>query len=174
MTVAERPGGVTVRDNPLTLLGMPLQVGDTAPAFTLVANDLSTVSLADSAGKIRLISVVPSLDTGICDQQTRRFNEEAANFGDDVVILTVSAEHPFNQRRWCGAAGIDRIQVISDHQDMSFGLAYGTYIKEWRLEQRAIFVIDRDDKITYIEYCPQIGMFPDFEAALAAVRELLA
>lgn len=169
----ETPGGVTLNGNPLTTIGERLSVGDKAPDFKLVANDLSTVTLADSAGKVRLISVVPSLDTGICDAQTRRFNEEAANFGDDVVVLTVSAEHPFNQKRWCGAAGIDRVQVISDHMDMNFGDAYGTHVKELRLEQRSIFVVDKDDTIRYVEYVPEIAQHPDYDAAIAALNELL-
>ncbi len=170
----ETPGGVTLKGNPLTTIGERLSVGDKAPDFKLVANDLSTVTLADSAGKVRLISVVPSLDTGICDAQTRRFNEEAANFGDDVVVLTVSAEHPFNQKRWCGAAGIDRVQVISDHMDMNFGDAYGTHVKELRLEQRSIFVVDKDDTIRYVEYVPEIAQHPDYDAAIAALKAVLA
>lgn len=164
----ERTGVLTIHDNPLTLIGQPVSVGDTAPNFTLTANDMSAVTLADSAGKVRLISVVPSLDTGICDAQTRRFNEEAAKMGDGVVIMTVSAEHPFNQKRWCGAAGIDKVQVLSDHQAMDFGTKYGTYIKEWRLEQRAIIVVDANDTVTYTEYIPEVAQHPDYDAALTA------
>ncbi len=171
MTI-ETPGGVTLKGNPLTIIGTKRSVGEKAPDFKLVANDLSTVTLADSAGKVRLISVVPSLDTGICDAQTRRFNEEAAKFGDNVVFYTVSAEHPFNQKRWCGAAGIDRVQVVSDHMDMNFGTAYGTYIKELRLEQRSIFIIDADDTIRYVEYVPEVAQHPDYEAALSALKEV--
>ena len=167
----ERPGGVTIKGNPLTLLGTPVAVGDTAPDFTVSAADFSPVSLSDSAGKVRLISVIPSLDTGICDAQTRRFNEEAASFGDNIVAMTISAEHPFNQKRWCGAAGVEDMQVLSDHQEMNFGKAYGTYIKEWRLEQRSIFVIDANDKVVYTEYIPEIAQFPDYDAALAALKE---
>jgi thiol peroxidase len=171
---SERHGAVTLKGNPLTVIGEPLKVGDKAPDFVLTANDLSKVTLADSKGKVRLISVVPSLDTGICDAQTRRFNEEAAKLGDGVVVLTVSAEHPFNQKRWCGAAGIDRVQVLSDHMDMNFGTAYGTYIKELRLEQRSIFVVDANDTITYIEYVPEVAQHPNYEAAITAVKEALA
>jgi len=138
----------------------------------LLANDLSEVTLADSAGKVRLISVVPSLDTDICDAQTRRFNEEAVSFGDEVVVLTVSADLPFAQKRWCGAAGVDRVQTLSDHRDMNFGNAYGTHVKELRLEQRAIFVVDRDDTIRYVEYVPEIAQHPNYEAALTAVRQV--
>jgi len=170
----ERFGAVTRKGNPLTVLGAPLTVGDKAPTFELVANDLSKVSSEQFAGKVRLISVVPSLETGICDQQTRRFNEEAANFGDDVVILAVSAEHPWNQRRWCGASGVEQVQVLSDHLEMNFGTAFGTYIKELRLNQRSVFVIDRDDTVTYVEYVPEIAQFPDFDSALAALRAAVA
>lgn len=169
--ITERFGAVASRGNPLTVMGDALKVGDKAPDFTLVANDSSKVTLKDSAGKVRLISVVPSLDTGICDQQTRRFNEEAANLGDDVVILTVSADLPTAQKRWCGAAGVDKVQLLSDHLDMNFGDAYGTHIKEIRLEQRSIFVVNADDEITYVEYVPIIAQHPDYDAALAAVRE---
>lgn len=170
MTV-ERFGDVTLRGTPQTVLGSPLKTGVKAPDFTLVANDLSLVTLADTAGKVRLISVVPSLDTGICDAQTRRFNQEAAHLGDDVAILTVSVDLPFAQRRWCGAAGIDQVQTLSDHRDMNFGNAYGTHVKEMRWEQRSIFVIDANDMVTYVEYVPEIAQHPNYEAALEAVRE---
>ncbi len=168
----ERFGAVTTKGAPLTVLGDPLKVGDRAPDFTLQADDMSERSLKDFAGKIKLISVVPSLDTGICDAQTRRFNQEAVGLGQDVVVITVSAEHPFNQRRWCAAAGVDRVVVLSDHFDLGFGDRYGTHIKEWRLEQRSIFVVDRNDIVRYIEYVPEISQHPDYEAALAAVRAL--
>jgi thiol peroxidase len=168
---AERFGAVTSRGKPLTVRGDVLKEGDKAPEFTLVANDGSKVSLADSAGKTRLISVVPSLDTGICDAQTRRFNEEAAGFGEDIVVLTVSADLPTAQRRWCAAAGIDQVQLLSDHLDMNFGDAYGTHVKEIRLEQRSIFVVDANDRVTYIEYVPEIGQHPNYDAALAALRK---
>jgi thiol peroxidase len=173
MTMNERAGELTTKGKPLTLLGDTRAVGDKAPDVTLRAADQSSVMLSDYDGKVRLISVVPSLDTGICDAQTRRFNEEAAVLGDDVVILTVSGEHPFNQRRWCGAAGVDKVIVLSDHYDMAFGNAYGTHIKEWRLNQRSIFVVDRDGTIVYREYVPEIAQFPDYDSALAAVRCLI-
>ncbi|MDM8529476.1 thiol peroxidase [Anaerolineales bacterium HSG24] len=173
MTI-ERTGELTIHGNPLTVLGNKLKVGDKAPDFTLIANDMSKVSLADSAGKVRLISVVPSLDTGICDAQTRRFNEEAANFGDNVVIYTVSVDLPPAQKRWCGAAGIEKVQTLSDHYDMNFGNAYGTHIKELRFEQRSIFIIDADDTIRYVEYLPKIVVHPDYEAALEALKGLVS
>ena len=167
----ERHGAVTIKGNALTVIGEPISVGDAAPDVTLTDNGLKPVKISDSNGKVRLISVVPSLDTGICDAQTRRMNEEAAGLGDDVVILTVSAEHPFNQKRWCGDAGVEAVQVLSDHQTMAFGEAYGLWIKEWRLDQRAMFVLDRDGKVTYTEYVPEIAQFPDYDSALAAVKD---
>ncbi len=168
--MTERFGAVTFKGKPMTVLGNPIKVGDKAPDFQLTANDLSTVTMADYAGKVRLISVVPSLDTGICDAQTRRFNEEAANLGENVVILTVSADIPFAQKRWCGAAGVDQVQTLSDHMDMNFGDAYGTHVKELRLEQRSIFVVDADGVLTYVEYVPEIAQHPAYDAALTAVR----
>lgn len=169
--MSKRHGAVTFLGNPLTVMGDALNVGDTAPEFKLVGNDMQPVQLADSAGKTRLISVVPSLDTGICDSQTRRLNEEATNLGDKVVVLTVSADLPFAQKRWCGAAGVERVQTLSDHMDMNFGNAYGTHVAELRVDQRAIFVVDKDDKIRYVEYVPEIAQHPNYEAALAAVEE---
>ena len=169
----ERHGAVTIKGNALTVIGEPVGVGDMAPDVTLTDNGLQPVKISDSQGKVRLISVVPSLDTGICDAQTRRMNEEAANLGDDVVILTVSAEHPFNQKRWCGDAGVEAVKVLSDHQDMAFGKAFGLYIKEWRLNQRAMFVLDRDGQVTYTEYIPEIAQFPDYDGALNAVKAAL-
>lgn len=166
----ERVGAVILRDKQLTVLGDQLEVGQAAPEFTLTANDWSEVTLADSAGKVRLISVVPSLETSVCDMQTRRFNEEAAGLSEDVVVLTVSADLPYTQRRWCGAAGVERVQTLSDHHDMNFGNAYGTHIKEMRLEQRSVFVVDRDGRVVYVQYLEQFGQQPDYDAALAAVR----
>ncbi|MCB8926180.1 MAG: thiol peroxidase [Ardenticatenaceae bacterium] len=168
----DRFGAVTLKGTPQTVRGNQLKVGDKAPNFTLDANDFTPVTLDDSAGKIRLISVVPSLYTGICDAQTRRFNEEAASLGDDVVILTVSVDFPPSQRQWCGAAGVDKVQTLSDHKDMNFGDAYGTHIVENRWEQRSIFVVDSDDVVRYVEYVPEIAQHPDYEAALTAVRDI--
>ncbi len=173
MTV-ERIGEYTSHGKPLTVLGKRLKVGDKAPDFTVVANDLSPVTLADSAGKVRLIAAVPSLDTGVCDAETRRFNEEAAGLGDDVVVLTISADLPFAQRRWCGAAGVERVQLLSDHRSMSFADAYGTHVKELRLQQRSVFVVDADDRISYVEYLPELTQHPDYEAALAAAKAAVA
>jgi thiol peroxidase len=169
----ERTGIVTFQGAPLTLLGTELKVGDQAPPFTLVDNDLQPVSLADSAGKVRLITVVPSLDTPVCDTMTRRFNQEAALLPDDVVTFTVSVDLPFAQKRWCGNAGIERVKTLSDYQDRSFGIAYGLLIKEIKLLARAALVIDRQGKIAYKELVGEIVDEPDYQAALAAVKKLL-
>jgi thiol peroxidase len=170
--IMERPGDVTFQGNPLTAIGPKLSVGDKAPDFQLLANDLSVVSLAGSAGKNRLISVVPSLDTPVCDMQTRKFNEQIDVLGDSVAGFTVSADLPFAQARWCGAAGIKRMQTLSDHRDMSFGNAYGTHIKELRLESRAVFVLDGSGIIHHVEYLKEITQQPDYDAALAVIRRL--
>ncbi|HOV76189.1 MAG TPA: thiol peroxidase [Candidatus Hydrogenedentes bacterium] len=169
----ERPGDVTFQGNPLTAIGPRLKPGSKAPDFQLLANDLSVVTLSDSAGKIRLVSVVPSLDTPVCDTQTRRFNEQMDEWEDRVAGYTVSADLPFAQARWCGTAGIKRMQTLSDHRDMAFGSAYGTHIKELRLESRAVFVIDGNDFIQYVEYVKEITQHPDYAAALDAVKRLV-
>jgi thiol peroxidase len=169
----ERTGIVTFQGDPLTLLGPELKVGDQAPPFTLVDTDLQPVSLDDSAGKVRLITVVPSLDTTVCDAMTRRFNQEAAKLPDDVAIYTVSVDLPFAQKRWCGNAGIDRVKTLSDYQDRSFGLAYGLLANEVKLLARAVLVIDRQGKIAYRQIVGEIVDEPDYQAALAAVRKLL-
>jgi len=171
--MTERPGDVTFKGNPLTVIGDKLKVGDKAPKFVLLANDLSEVTLSDSAGKVRLISVVPSLDTSICDAQTRRFNEEISKFGENVLGYTVSSDLPFAQARWCGAAGVDRVETLSDHRDMAFAAAYGTYVKELRLNQRAVFIVDADDTIRYVEYVPEIAQHPDYEAALQVLKKVV-
>jgi thiol peroxidase len=169
----ERPGAVTFKGQPLTLVGPELKPGEKAPDFTIIDQSLQPASLKDYAGKVILLSVVPSLDTGICSAQTKRFNEEAAQLPEDVVILTVSMDLPFAQARFCGAENIDRVKVLSDHRDASFAQAYGTLVKELRLECRAIFVIDRDGTIRYVEYVPEIASHPNYDAALQAVKSLL-
>ena len=168
----ERKGAVTFKGNPVTLLGPVLKVGDQAPDFKVLANDLSEVTLADSKGFVRIISVVPSLDTGVCDAQTRRFNEEAGDI-DGVKVLTVSVDLPFAQKRWCGAAGVENVQTLSDHRDLSFGMAYGVAIKEMRLLARAVFVVDQNDQIVYVEYVPESTNHPDYEAPILAAKKAL-
>ena len=164
---------VTFKNNPVTLVGNEVKVRDKAPDFTVLANDLSPVTLKDSEGKIRLLSVVPSLDTGVCDAQTRRFNEDVANLGGDVAFYTVSVDLPFAQKRWCAAAGLDNVHTVSDHRDLSFGEAYGVYMKELRLLARAVFVIDPEGTVTYVEYVSEGTSHPDYEAAIEAVKALL-
>jgi thiol peroxidase len=164
---------VTLREQSFTLLGTPVAVGDKAQDVTLADGMTTTFRLlGDTAGKTRLISVVPSIDTGICDLQTRRMNEEAATLGDNVVVLTVSADLPMAQKRWCGAAGVERVKMVSDHVDMAFGEAYGTWVQELRLDQRAIFIVDAADVVRYAEYVPAIPQHPDYDAALAALKAL--
>lgn len=163
----------TFKGDPLTLVGPQLKVGDQAPDFNINKNLLETASLKDYAGKIKLISVVPSIDTGVCDAQTRRFNEEAAALGDNVVVLTVSADLPFAQARWCAAAGVDRVEMLSDYKGNTFGQAYGVQIKEFALDMRSIFVVDAQDKIAYIEVVPEMTDHPNYDAAIAAVKALL-
>lgn len=160
---------ITFKGNPVTLLGNGVKVGDHAPNFTVLANDLSEVTLENTKGQVRLISVVPSLDTGVCDAQTRRFNQEASNL-DNVKILTVSVDLPFAQKRWCGAAGIENVQTLSDHRDLSFGEAYGVAIQELRLLARAVFVVDSNDTVTYVEYVSEATNHPDYEAAIEAAK----
>ena len=167
----ERPGAHLFKGNPLTLIGPALKAGDKAPEFTVLAQDLSPVTLSQSAGKVRLISVVPSLDTGVCDAQTRRFNTEAAKF-PKAAILTISMDLPFAQKRWCGAADIDKVQVLSDHRDASFGPAYGVLIKELRLLARSIFIVDGAGTIRYVEYVKELTSHPNYDAALAALGQL--
>lgn len=169
----ERTGVATLKGNPITLIGNAVNVGDQAPDFTVNKDLVTEVSLKDYAGKVKLISVVPSLDTGVCDAQTRRFNEAAASLGDNVVVLTVSVDLPFAQARWCGAAGIDKVVTLSDYKNVSFGEAYGVLIKEFRLLMRSIFVVDANDKVQYVEYLSEMTEHPNYEAAIEAVKKLV-
>jgi thioredoxin-dependent peroxiredoxin len=169
----ERSGIITFKGNPFTLLGPELKVGDKAPDFAVVDNGLAPVSLANSAGKVRIISSVPSLDTPVCDTETRRFNQEAANLPGDVVVLTISLDLPFAQKRWCGAAGIEKVTTLSDYRERSFGHNYGVLIKELLLLTRAIFVIDAQGVIRYIQIVPEVTSEPDYAAVIAAAKALL-
>jgi len=164
---------ITFKGNPVTLVGPELTMGDAAPDFSVVDNALAPVNLATYGEKIKIISAVPSLDTPVCDTETRRFNQEAADLPGDVAVLTVSLDLPFAQKRWCGAAGIDRVVTLSDYRDRSFGLAYGVLIDELKLLSRSIFVLDRSNIIRYIQHVPEVTQEPDYGAVLAAVRQLL-
>lgn len=158
----------------LAVQGGTLAPGDTAPEVTLQTGFMSPFKMLEkTTGKVRLISVVPSIDTSVCDLQTRRMNEEATRLGENVVVLTVSVDLPQAQKRWCGAAGVERVQMLSDYLDMSFGKAYGTYVPALRIEQRALFVVDGEDVVRHVEYVPVIGQHPDYDAALDAVKALL-
>ncbi len=166
----ERHGAVTMRGNAMTLVGPQLKPGQQAPAFTLTGAGLKPVTLDDFKGKVKIIASVPSLDTPVCDAETRRFNEEAAKLPGVVQVLTVSMDLPFAQARWCGAAGVDKVTTLSDYRDASFGASYGTLIKELHLLTRAVFVVDRANKLTHVEYVKEATNQPDFEAALGAAR----
>jgi thiol peroxidase len=169
----ERTGVITFKGNPFTLIGPALKPGDTAPGFTVVDNSLTAKTLADYSGKIKIISSVPSIDTPVCDTETRRFNQEAAGLTGDVVLLTISADLPFAQKRWCGAAGIDRVVMLSDYRERSFATAYGVLIKELMLLSRAIFIVDAGDVIRYIQIVPEVTNEPDYNAVMTAARSLL-
>jgi thiol peroxidase len=169
----ERKGAVTMRGNPLTLMGREVAVGGPAPDVELLDNDLKPVKISGFKGKVVVISSVPSLDTPTCDMETRRFNTEAANLGNDVVILTVSTDLPFAQKRWCGAAGVDKVKTLSDHREAAFGQAYGVLIKELRLLGRSIFVLDRSGVIRYAQHVKEIAQEPDYGAVIQAVKQQL-
>lgn len=168
-----RKGAVTFKGNPLTLLGRQVEVGDEAPDFEVAANDLSTVRGSDLFGrKVVILTSVPSLDTSVCDRETRRFNEEAAGLGEGVQVVTVSMDLPFAQARWCGAAGIDRVRTLSDYKEGSFGRAFGVLIEELHLLARAVFVVDREGVVRYRQLVGEVTQEPDYASALAAARNL--
>ena len=171
--MTERAGAVTFQGHPLTLLGDEPNVGDAPRDFTVLANDLSEVSLSSLRGTVCVVTTVPSLDTPVCDTQTRRFNEAAAALGDDVAVLAISMDLPFAQARWCGAAGVENVRSLSDHRDAAAGEALGVLIRELRLLARAVFVVDRDGVIRYKQVVGEVTDEPDYDAALAAVRQLI-
>lgn len=169
--MTERTGVFSFKGEPVTLLGPEIKVGQKAPDFSVVANDLSTFNfLKDTAGKVRILAAVPSLDTPVCDTETRRFNQEAGKL-PGVEILTISMDLPFAQKRWCGAAGVEAVKTLSDYRDASFGQAYGVLIKEWRLLARATFVVDRNDNVVFAEYLPAPANEPTYEKVLEAARK---
>lgn len=167
----ERHGAVTLKGDPLTVIGPELKPGNAAPDFECVDTTLKPVTLGRTGNGVRIFSVVPSLDTPVCDAQTKRFNEEAARL-PGVEIFTVSMDLPFAQKRWCGAFGVDRVTMLSDHRDASFGTNYGTLIKDLRIESRAIFVIDQSNVIRHAQYVKEVTDFPDYDAALKVARSL--
>lgn len=165
---------VTLRGNPLTLGGTEVKVGQTAPDFTAVDNNLQPVRLSDAKGKVVVLSAVPSVDTPVCDKETRRFNEEAAKLGAGIEVWTISMDLPFAQKRWCGAAGVDRVKTLSDFRDRSFGQNYGVLITDGPLagvDARAVFVVGKDGMVKHVEYVKEIANEPDYDAALKAARE---
>lgn len=168
----ENKNMVTMMGNPLTLEGKLVKVGDTAPDFVALANDLQPVKLSDFKGKIVVISSIPSIDTGVCAMQTRRFNQEATNL-KDVVILSISCDLPFALGRFCGAEGIDNVRTLSDHKDTDFGLKYGFLLKELRLLNRGIIIIDKNEKVVYVDLVKENTDFPDFDAALAVLKKMV-
>lgn len=168
----ERTGIIAMRGNPLTLLGDEVKVGETAPDFTALDNNLAPVKLSSFRGKICILSSVPSLDTPVCDLETRRFNEEAGRLGPDVIILTISMDLPFAQKRWCAANGVDKVRTLSDHRDASFGSSYGVLIKELRLLARAVFLVDQKGTLQYIQMVKEVASEPDYEAILSALKKI--
>jgi len=171
--VEKRTGVVTFKQNPVTLLGPDIVVGSQAPDFKVVDNALQPVTRDTAKGRVQLITVVPSIDTGVCDTMTRKFNEDAAVLPDNVEVYTISMDLPFAQKRWCGAAGIERVKMLSDYQERSFGENYGLLIDELKLLARAVYVIDTDGKVAYREIVPEVTDEPDYSAALNAVKALL-
>jgi thiol peroxidase len=171
--MSERIGLITMKGNPLTLVGEDVKVGQMAPDFVVVGNDLSAIRFSSYLGRICIISSVISLDTPVCDTQTRKFNEEAGRLGPNVAILTISMDLPFAQKRWCGAAGVNRVQTLSDHRDASFGTAYGILIKELRLLARAVFLVDQKGILRYQQLVKEVTSEPDYNAVLAELKKLV-
>ena len=171
--MVERPGVITMKGHPLTLVGQEVQVGDLAPDFEVIANDLSPFKFSTLKGTVCVISAVPSLDTPTCDIETRWFNEEAAKLGPEVAILTISMDLPFAQKRWCGAAGVDRVKTYSDHREAAFGQAYGVLIKELRLLARAVFVVDKAGTLRYMQLVKELANEPNYDEVLKAVAQLI-
>jgi thiol peroxidase len=161
----------TFKGGPLELSGPELKVGDTAPDFVTVDKTLQDVTLAGTGQKVRVFSVIPSLDTPVCDMQTKRFNEEAAQL-PNVGFYSISMDLPFAQNRWCTSFGVDNVKMLSDHKSASFGEHFGTLIKDWRIESRAIFVLDANNVLQYVEYVPEVAEHPNYDAVLAKAKEL--
>jgi thiol peroxidase len=170
----ERFGLMKIGGADATIVGDDLKVGDTAPDFLAQANDWSLMrGLGDTPGRVRILAALPSLETSVCDEETRRFNKEAAGLSSDIVVEAISTDLPYTQKKWCAAAGVDRVITLSDHLTAEFGVKYGVLVKERRIFRRAVFVVDRQDKISYAAYMPELGISPDFEAVLEAARRVV-
>lgn len=171
--MTERRGIITIHGNPLTLVGDEVKVGAPAPDIELLDNNLKPVKLSAWRGKVLVLTSVPSLDTPVCDIETRRFNDEATGFGPDVQIITVSMDLPFAQKRWCGAAGVDKVKTLSDHRDAAFGQGFGVLIKELRLLARAVFILDRQGVIQYVQLIPEVTNEPNYGEVSQALQKVL-
>jgi thioredoxin-dependent peroxiredoxin len=171
--MTDKTGIVTMKGNPVTLTGNPIEAGDIAPDFVVLDNSLNPVAFSSYRGKVVIVSSVPSIDTPVCEIETKKFNEEAAGLSDDVVILTISMDLPFAQKRWCAAQGVKKVKTLSDHREASFGTAYGVLIKELRLLARTVFVVDREGVVRYVQIVKEIAHEPDYEAVLDAAKKLI-
>jgi thiol peroxidase len=171
--MTERAGMVTIHGNPLTLVGEEIKVGASAPEVELLDNDLNPVKLSSYRGKVLVMASVPSLDTPVCDLETRRFNDEAANLGSEIEMVTISMDLPFAQKRWCGAAGVKRLRTLSDHREAAFGTAYGVLIKELRLLARAVFIVDRTGTVQYAQLVREVTSEPNYEEVLQALGKIV-
>ncbi len=169
----ERPGLITMKGKPLTLVGQEVKVGDPAPDFEVLSNELVPFRFSSLKNRVCVLSSVPSLDTPVCDIETRRFNEEAAKLGSDVALLTISMDLPFAQKRWCAAAGVEKVKTFSDYQSRSFGCSYGVLIKELKLLARTVLIVDEQDVVRYIEIVPEFAQEPDYDRVLNSVKALL-
>jgi len=170
----ERKGAVTMRGNPLTLVGSEVKVGQKAPNFNVTDKTMRPATLEQFKGKVKVITTIPSIDTPVCDAETRRFNEEASKLPGGIEILSVSMDLPFAQARWCGAAGVDKVTTLSDFKTADFGTNYGVLIKELHLLARCVFVVDKNDNVTYVEYVKEVANQPNYEAALDAAKKAVS
>ncbi len=171
----KRKGLIKIGDRDMTIVGKDIEIGQKAPEFKAHTQSWETFQgLSDTQGKVRILAAVPSLDTSVCDRETRRFNEEAASLSDEIVILVISTDLPYTQKRWCGAAGVDQVITLSDHLKAKFGKKYGCLVKERRILRRAVFVVDRDDSVVYADYMPALGDEPDYAAVLEAAQKALS
>lgn len=170
----ERKGLLQIAGADVTVVGADIQVGQTAPEFSAHTPDWSTVNVLEATqGKVRVIASLPSLNTSVCDAETRRFNQEAASLDPNIAVIGISADLPYTIKNWCAAAGVDKVMTVSDHYDGNFGEKYGTLVKERRILRRAVFVVDKQGKVVYVDYMPTLGDQPNYEEVLAAAKEAL-